>query len=127
MQNDLLLILSLLFGVLILIMQGQKLRISYAKLSDAFPNDISENELIAILKTTLKGDIEEKNQRLNSLECDTMAQEEIDRYHHVLQHLYTHQRKELFQMRKENAFSDEIIQKQLQIDLDEAKINNHTH
>jgi CPA1 family monovalent cation:H+ antiporter len=103
-------------------------KVALALLSEKFPRDISDNELIAILKATLEGDIEENSQRLNSLECDAMAQEEIDRYHHVLQHLFAHQRKELFRMRKENAFSDEIIRKQeLQLDLDEAKINNHTH
>jgi len=46
----------------------------------------------------------------------------------VLLDLYSHQRKELFQLRKEKAFSDEVIRKQeLQLDLDETKVTNHTH
>jgi len=110
---------------------GIQLRLKRAALhvlQENFPKDISENELVGLFKGTLEGDIEEARQRLESLECDTMAQEEIDRYHHVLLHLFTHQRKELFQMRKENSFNDEVIRKQeLQLDLDEAKINNHTH
>jgi CPA1 family monovalent cation:H+ antiporter len=95
-------------------------------LNEKFANDISENELVGLLKNNLESDVEEARQRLESLECDTMAQEEIERYHQVLRHLYSHQRKELFQLRKEKAFSDEVIRKQeLQLDLDETKLTNH--
>jgi monovalent cation/hydrogen antiporter len=103
-------------------------RIGLAVLNERFSRDISENELIAQLKQGLETDIEETRQRLESPECDTMAQDEIDRYHQVLLELYKLQRKELFQLRRERSFSDGVIRKrELQLDLDEAKINNGTH
>ena len=103
-------------------------KVALSLLNEKFANDISENELVGLLKNNLESDVEEAKQRLESLECDTMAQEEIERYHHVLLDLYSHQRKELFQLRKEKAFSDEVIRKQeLQLDLDETKVTNHTH
>jgi CPA1 family monovalent cation:H+ antiporter len=38
------------------------------------------------------------------------------------------QRRELFQVKREQLFNDEVIRKQeIQLDLDEAKINNHSH
>lgn len=96
---------------------------SLARLNEKFLKEISGNELVSLLKNNLESDIEETHQRLESLECDTMAQEEIERYNHVLLDIYAEQRKELFLLRKEKAFSDEIIRKQeLQLDLDEAKV-----
>ncbi|HEX6225246.1 MAG TPA: Na+/H+ antiporter [Chryseolinea sp.] len=103
-------------------------KVALSLLQEKFAHDISENELVGLLKNNLESDVSEAQQRLDSLECDTMAQEEIDRYHEVLQALYAQQRKELFMLRKEKAFSDEVIRKQeLQLDLDETKISNHTH
>jgi len=103
-------------------------KVALTLLNEKFASDISENELVGLLKNNLESDVEEAKQRLESLECDTMAQEEIERYHYVLLDLYSHQRKELFQLRKEKAFSDEVIRKQeLQLDLDETKVTNHTH
>jgi monovalent cation/hydrogen antiporter len=51
----------------------------------------------------------------------------LERYHHVLLDIYAEQRRELFKLRKEKAFSDEVIRKQeLQLDLDEARVSNHS-
>lgn len=103
-------------------------KVALARLSEKFESDISENELVGQLKNVLEGDVEETSQRLESLECDTLVQEEIERYNHVLLDIYKEQRKELFRLRREKAFSDEVIRKQeMQLDLDEAKINNHSH
>lgn len=99
-----------------------------ALLNDKFSKDISENELVGQLKDSLENDIAEIHERLQSLECDTMAQEEIERYKHILLDIYAMQRRELFQVKREQLFSDEVIRKQeTQLDLDEAKINNHSH
>lgn len=110
---------------------GIQMRIKKAaltRLTENFTKDIMENELVGLLKTNLETDIEESKQRLQSLECDTMAKEEIDRYQQVLLDLYAIQRKELFNLRREKVFSDELIRKQEQhLDLDEAKLLNSTH
>lgn len=102
-------------------------RRALVRLNEKFANDITENELVGLLKGNLENDLDETQQRLESLECDTLAQEELERYHHVLLDLYAEQRKELFKLRTEKAFSDEVIRKQeLQLDLDEARVSNHS-
>jgi monovalent cation/hydrogen antiporter len=102
-------------------------RRALVRLNEKFANDIMENELVGLLKGNLENDLDETQQRLESLECDTLAQEELERYHHVLLDLYAEQRKELFKLRTEKAFSDEVIRKQeLQLDLDEARVSNHS-
>ncbi|HEY3403125.1 MAG TPA: cation:proton antiporter, partial [Ohtaekwangia sp.] len=99
--------------------------VALARLNEKFVQDVEDNELVAMFKKGLENDMEEANQRLASLECDTMAVEEIHRYHHVLVDIYAEQRKKLFELRRDKAFSDEVIRKQeLQIDLDETKISN---
>jgi len=101
-------------------------RCALVRLNEKFSADITENELVGLLKGNLESDLEETQQRLESLECDTLAHEELERYHHVLLDLYAEQRRELFKLRKEKAFSDEVIRKQeLQLDLDEARVSNH--
>ncbi|WP_370576739.1 hypothetical protein [Pedobacter sp. N36a] len=105
---------------------GIRLRLMQAalkRLKEKFSPDMKENELIRFLKKQLESDISITNQQLESLECDTTEIEEITRYHAVLMDIYSVQRKELYQLRKEKTFSDEQIRKQEnQLDLDEAKI-----
>jgi monovalent cation/hydrogen antiporter len=92
-------------------------------LTDRFAKDVSENELLALMKKGLEEDIDETQRRLESLDCDAMVQEEIERYNEVLVAIYAEQRRELFQIRREKAFSDEAIRKQaMQLDLEEARI-----
>lgn len=103
-------------------------KVALERLQEKFSDDITENELVGLLKANLETDVDETSRRLESLECDTTAQHEIDRYNHVLLDLYTAQRVELFKLRKEKAFSDSAIRKQeQQLDFDEAKINQTTH
>jgi len=105
---------------------GIKLRIKNAalnKLNEKFSSELENNVLLGFLKNELESDISITNQRLNSIECQACQRKEIDQYNQVLQELYSTQRKELYSIRKEVAFSDEEIRKQeLQLDFDEAKI-----
>ena len=105
---------------------GIRLRLMQAalkRLNEKFSADMKENELIGFLKKQLESDISITSQQLESLECDSTKIEEIARYNSVLIDLYSVQRKELYQLRKEKTFSDEQIRKQeSQLDLDEAKI-----
>ena len=65
---------------------------------------------------------------MQSLECKEMEHQQIERYHKVLLHIYSLQRKELFLLRKEKYFSDEEIRKaELQLDLNELKITGAGH
>jgi len=79
---------------------------------------------VGFLKEQMESDRFIENQRLESLECDTIRKEELEFYNSILMDLYAVQRKELHLLRKENRYSDEEIRKQeSQLDLDEAKIN----
>ncbi|WP_316751161.1 Na+/H+ antiporter [Pedobacter gandavensis] len=105
---------------------GIRLRLMQAalrRLNEKFATDATENELIGFLKKQLESDISITNQQLESLECDTTEKVEIARYNTVLMDIYSIQRKELYQLRKEKMFSDEQIRKQEnQLDLDEARL-----
>jgi monovalent cation/hydrogen antiporter len=97
-------------------------------LTDRFAKDVDENDLLALMKKNLEEEIEETQHRIESLDCDAIVQEEIARYHQVLTAIYVEQRKELFQIRKEKAFTDEAIRKQEKhLDLEEAKIHATIH
>lgn len=101
---------------------------SLAILNERFADDIAANEWVSLLKKSLEEDIEETQQRLESLDCERMVQAEIERYNHILLAIYSVQRRELFQLRREKAFTDEAIRKQeLLLDLEESKIINSTH
>lgn len=103
-------------------------KVALALLNEKFQKDIVQNELVGLMKKDMEDDINEIQTRLVSLECDTMAKDEIERYNQILVELYARQRNELFQLRREEAFSDDAIRKQeAQIDLNEAKIQHHSH
>lgn len=110
---------------------GIKLRIKKAALNtltEKYGSEIKKNELLNFLKHEIESDISITHQRLNSMECQICQKQEIEQYNHVLKDLYSTQRKELYSIRKEYAFSDDEIRKQeVQLDFDEAKISWNGH
>ncbi|WP_337040602.1 Na+/H+ antiporter [Emticicia sp. 17c] len=110
---------------------GIKLRIMNAalqQLNQKYASEIENNELLNFLKHEIESDISITHQRLNSMECQVCQRKEIEQYNAVLRELYATQRRELYAIRKEFAFSDEEIRKQeLQLDFDEAKITWNGH
>ena len=94
------------------------------RLQEKYTKDIQENELVAILKGQLENDITAVGSRLESLTCDENEKQEVKRYNNILLDVYKAQRKELFTIRHEGAYSDEEIRKhENQLDFDEAKIH----
>lgn len=110
---------------------GIQLRLKEAalqQLNKKYAAEIAGNKLVGILKKDLENDITEISEQLDSPECDEAEQQEINIYHRVLLDLYAVQRKELFRLRKEKFFSDEEIRKiEMQLDLNELKINGSNH
>ncbi|MBO9703555.1 MAG: Na+/H+ antiporter [Sporocytophaga sp.] len=110
---------------------GINLRLSNValrRLCDKYALEIQENELVAILKTNLEHEVATSQQRLASLECDTTQIEEKEDYRKILLDIYSAQRIELFQLRKEKFFSDEEIRKaEIQLDLNEMKVSGAAH
>lgn len=110
---------------------GIKLRIKKAalkQLNEKYSSKMENNELLSFLKNEMESDISITHQRLNSMECQVCQKKEIEEYNQVLKDLYITQRKELYAIRREVAFSDEEIRKQeMQLDFDEAKITWKRH
>ena len=110
---------------------GIKLRIKKAalnQLNEKYSSEIKNNELLSFLKHEIESDISLTHQRLNSMECQICQKKEIEQYNKVLKELYSTQRKELYAIRKEYAFSDDEIRKQeMQLDFDEAKVTYNGH
>jgi Na+/H+ antiporter len=97
-------------------------------LNEKYATSIEDNELVGFLKSNLESEMENAQQRLDSLECKETEQQEIEHYHKVLLDIYAQQRKELFQLRKEKFFSDEEIRKaELQLDINDLKITGTSH
>lgn len=110
---------------------GIQLRLHHIALkliNEKYASEARNNELVGFFKSNLENEISSTQQRLNSLECADIQQQEIAIYHKVMLDAYALQRKELFQLRKEKYYSDEAIRKaELQLDLDELKITGTGH
>lgn len=110
---------------------GIKLRLHKVALglvTGKYESLIKKNELIEYYKSDLENELDNTLRLLDCLECDRTNQADVDLYHSVLKEIYTLQRKELFQLRREKFFSDEEIRKaEMQIDLDELRITGTGH
>ncbi|RZJ73102.1 MAG: Na+/H+ antiporter [Flavobacterium sp.] len=110
---------------------GIRLRLKRAaltRLNRHFQKELAENELVAFLKQDLENEVEITSKKLASLECDASQMLEVQVYRGVLEDLYSVQRRELIDLRREHFFSDEEIRKaQMQLDLDETKLNRQIH
>lgn len=97
-------------------------------LDQKYAGELETNELLGLYKTNLKDEIRKAERRIESLECADISRFEVSLYHKVLLEIYAMQRKELFRMRKENSFDDEIIREaELQLDLNELAITGSGH
>lgn len=93
-------------------------------LNSKYAKQASENELLENLKKELVSDIEFSRQRLQSLEYDQCGKEELEVYNNVMKDILDLQREELFTIRKNNLFDDEVIRRQeSQLDIEEARIS----
>ncbi|WP_041341890.1 Na+/H+ antiporter [Runella slithyformis] len=105
---------------------GVKLRLLQAaltRLNDLYTKETTENELVDNLKKQLENDISLTSEKLNSLECDEVDKSEVAVFNRVVHDIISARRKELFLLRKEKIFDEEILRhEEAQLDLDEAKI-----
>ncbi len=99
-------------------------KIAMQTLSAKYTADVNKNELVSFLKQDLERTTGGLEQQLSAMQCNETQLHEIERYQEILLHIYSLQRKELFQLRKEKFHSDEEIRKaELQLDLNELKIS----
>ncbi|TWV99605.1 Na+/H+ antiporter [Chitinophaga pinensis] len=105
----------------------QLMKVAHKQLQDTYRKDIEENELVANLQQQLQSGISLSATKLASLECDDTELHEIERFHGVKKHLIALQRKELFRLKKEHLYDDEVLRKQeALLDLEEAEINGRS-
>lgn len=106
---------------------GVRLRLMKAALlhlNEHYKIEIAENELIENIKRQLENGITLTSQQLDSLVCDTVKREEVERYQKISVDLIKAQRKELAVLHKENSFEDKILRRQEHLlDLEETKMS----
>lgn len=99
------------------------LKVSLAQLTKKYPTQVAEVNLVQKLKNELEHNLGLASKRLESLECEEIANAETEIYNDILRDIYKIQRMELHHIRKEKEFSDEVIRKQeMQIDLSDTKV-----
>lgn len=100
------------------------MQVAKKTLEQKYPHELQNNDLVQNLDKQLESDISIFSQRLYSLDCEDCGQGEVETYNRVLIDLIGTQRRELFAIKKENIFDDEVLRKQeAQLDLDEARLN----
>ena len=71
---------------------------------------------------------ENTENQLDTFECNTCTSQEMQRFESILKEIYEKQRLAIFQMRREKYYDDEEIRKaELQLDLNDLKINPNFH
>ncbi len=110
---------------------GIQIRLKQAALQvliEKHKDNLTDNELVANLKTQLENDLSLTRQKLDSLECAESNLEELSLFHQVTKELIQVQREELAVLRTEKLFTDEMLRKQAaQLDLDEARLTGMVH
>ncbi|AII51771.1 Na+/H+ antiporter [Hymenobacter sp. APR13] len=110
---------------------GIRLRLRHvalAHLAQHYPDDIRENELISALQHRMQAEAQRTGNLLEALDYDDTKRQALKRYHHVLLDVLQVQREELFVLRREDVFEEEMLRHQeAQLDLDEAKISHMPH
>ncbi|GAB3239625.1 Na+/H+ antiporter [Hymenobacter seoulensis] len=90
--------------------------------------DIQENELIRALQQRMHAEAQRTENLLEALDYDESKRLALQRYHQVLLDVLRVQREELFVLRREDVFEEEMLRHQeAQLDLDEAKISHMPH
>jgi CPA1 family monovalent cation:H+ antiporter len=103
-------------------------RVALAHLARHYQTDIQANELIAALQQRMQAEAQRTGNLLEALDNDDNKRRALQRYHQVLLDVLRVQREELFVLRHEDTFEEEMLRHQeAQLDLDEAKISHMPH
>jgi len=99
------------------------LRVVLKHLEEKYPAELESIDMLQMLKKELDNNMFHALRRLESMECEQVENAETEIYNNILKDLYHIQKQELHKIRREKAFSDEVIRKQeMQIDLSDTKI-----
>ncbi|MCB2409233.1 Na+/H+ antiporter [Hymenobacter lucidus] len=110
---------------------GIRLRLRHvalAHLAREYAADIQENEMVSALQHRMQAEAQRTGNLLEALDYDETKRQALQRYHQVLLDVLQVQREELFVLRAEDVFEEEMLRHQeAQLDLDEAKISHMPH
>lgn len=100
-------------------------RAALAHLAHYYAADVQNNELIRALQQRMQAEAQRTGNLLELLEYDESNRRALQRYHQVLLNVLRVQREELFVLRDQDIFEEEMLRHQeAQLDLDEAKITH---
>jgi len=89
---------------------------------------LKTSNLLKNYRNQIALETENTENQLDLLECNNCTTQEIDKFEVVLKEIYDKQRKDIFQMRREQYYEDEEIRKaELQLDLNDLKLNPDFH
>ncbi|WP_254412375.1 Na+/H+ antiporter [Dyadobacter diqingensis] len=106
-------------------MNKRLLLIALKELNEKYTGDVEQNEMLQRFKSELERDL-----LLHSEPVESAGQvrQQILRFSDVSNNILRNLRKELTRMRRENLFDDEMLRKrEMQMDLDEARIYHKLH
>ncbi|MBO3271232.1 Na+/H+ antiporter [Hymenobacter defluvii] len=103
-------------------------RVALHYMAQHYAADVQHNELIRALQQRMQAEAQRTGNLLEALDYDETKRQALQRYHQVLLHVLRVQREELFVLRHEDVFDEEMLRHQeAQLDLDEAKISHMPH
>ncbi|WP_313269352.1 Na+/H+ antiporter [Epilithonimonas vandammei] len=89
---------------------------------------IERSNLLKNYYSQILTETENTENQLDIFECNTCTNQETQRFEFILKEIYEKQRLAIFQMRREKYYDDEEIRKaELQLDLNDLKINPNFH
>lgn len=89
---------------------------------------IERSNLLKNYYSQILTETENAENQLDIFECNTCTSQEMQRFESILKEIYEKQRLAIFQMRREKYYDDEEIRKaELQLDLNDLKINPNFH
>ena len=89
---------------------------------------IERSNLLKNYYSQILTETENTENQLDIFECNTCTSQEMQRFESILKEIYEKQRLAIFQMRREKYYDDEEIRKaELQVDLNDLKINPNFH
>lgn len=103
-------------------------RLALNHINTNYSNILEKSHLLRNYQNQISLETENTENQLDLLECNNCSTQEIDNFEMILKEIYDKQRIEIFQMRKEKYYEDEEIRKaELQLDLNDLKLNPDFH
>ena len=103
-------------------------RLAMSHINNNHKEVLQKSNLLRNYQTQISLETENTENQLDLLECNNCTTQEIDMFETILKEIYDKQRVDIFQMRKEKYYEDEEIRKaEMQLDLNDLKLNPNFH